>query len=94
MHFTRETVITVGKLAKLALDSEEVLSLTGELQGFVEYLRGLKALAQEEGTPGLTEVAEYGHKAEAASLSQEQVLALAPDRDKGYVRTPRVVDNE
>jgi aspartyl-tRNA(Asn)/glutamyl-tRNA(Gln) amidotransferase subunit C len=84
----------VARLAHIALTDEEVQHLQGDLSRILEYVDQLQAVATDDIEPTshvlpLTNVLR--EDVERACLSTEQVVALAPAKQGGYVKVPKVV---
>lgn len=96
MAITRDEVLHVARLARLALSEEEADRLKDQLGGILEYIRQLDALdtggivptshAVEMGTPFRYDlVRPFGEK--------EALLANAPDREGDFFRVPRILED-
>lgn len=94
MKITLEQVKKTAAMAKLPLADDELAEMAGQLQEFLDYVKVLKKLPSGTGSPlqafGAPGPAGQGE----ACLSQEEVLALAPDSSQGMVRVPRVIADE
>jgi aspartyl-tRNA(Asn)/glutamyl-tRNA(Gln) amidotransferase subunit C len=91
MAITREEVLHVARLARLALTEEEIEQLTEELDKILEAV-GVVAeldLADVEPTSHpLDLVNVWAEDVPHESLSLEDVLANAPEVEKGLFRVP------
>jgi aspartyl-tRNA(Asn)/glutamyl-tRNA(Gln) amidotransferase subunit C len=96
MAITREEVMHVARLARLALSEAEADRLRDQLGNILEYIRQLDALdtrdvvptshAVETGTPFRDDSAHpFGDK--------EAILANAPDRMGDFFRVPRIIED-
>ncbi len=96
MAITREEVLHVARLARLAFSEEEVGPLREQLGGILDYIRQLDSLdtrgivptshAVEMGTPFRDDsVHPFGDK--------EAILANAPDREGDFFRVPRIIED-
>lgn len=96
MAITREEVLHVARLARLALSEDEVDRLKDQIGGILGYIRQLDALdtrdivptshAVEMGTPFRDDtVRPFGDK--------EALLANAPDREGDFFRVPRIIED-
>jgi aspartyl-tRNA(Asn)/glutamyl-tRNA(Gln) amidotransferase subunit C len=91
MAITREEVLHVARLARLELADDEVAR-------FQEQLSAIVAAVSKVSELDLSDVPATSHPLDIAnawredevgpSLTLEQALANAPDRDDGYFRTP------
>ena len=96
MSITREEVLHVARLARLALSDDEVDRLKDQMGGILDYVRQLDTLdardivptshAVEMGTPFRDDsVRPFGDK--------EALLANAPDRQGDFFRVPRIIED-
>ena len=91
MAITRQDVLHVAELARLALTDEEVERLTGELGAILEAVGKVSEL-------DLTDVPPTSHPLDLAnvwgadeprpSLDPEEAFANAPHRDGNFFRVP------
>lgn len=92
---TREDVLHVASLARLALTEDEINRLQYELGRILEYFQQLQDL--DTGDVPITShvlpmVNVFREDAVGASISQEEVLANAPDQVEGFFRVPRIIE--
>ena len=96
MAITREEVLHVARLARLAMSDDESDRLGGQLSAILDYVKQLDRLdtrdvvptshAIETGTPFRDDVVEpFGDK--------EALLANAPDRLNDCFRVPRIIED-
>ncbi len=96
MAITREEVLHVARLARLALSSEEADRMREQLGDILAYIRQLDRLdtsgvvptshAVETGTPYRDDsVHPFGEK--------EEILKNAPDREDDFFRVPRIIED-
>lgn len=92
MDITRVDAKNIAALAKLSLRPEDIDDLIDQLVKFRGYVQTLAINAKEQVAPH--DGTEFGGTflGKGSALSQEQVLALAPDSWQGFIRVPRVVD--
>lgn len=87
----REQVLHVARLARLALDDDDVERMAGELSSILEHVERISAL-DLEGVEPTTHVVALENVLRAdeprASLPREQALEPAPDPDAGAFRVP------
>lgn len=91
MAISRDEVLHVAQLARLALDEGEVARFQEQLSAILEAVSKVSEL-------DLSDVPPTAHPLELANawapdevrpcLDLEQALANAPDRDGSYFRTP------
>ncbi|MBI5419286.1 MAG: Asp-tRNA(Asn)/Glu-tRNA(Gln) amidotransferase subunit GatC [Deltaproteobacteria bacterium] len=96
MAITREEVLHVARLARLALSEGEVDRLKDQLGNILDYIRQIDSLdtrdivptshAVEMGTPFRDDaVHPFGDK--------EAILGNAPDRQDDFFRVPRIIED-
>ncbi len=91
MAITRDEVLHVARLARLALTEEEIVRFQGQLDAILEAV-GIVAeldLADVEATDHPLDIVNVlGEDEPAPSLTQEEALANAPDAEAGFFRVP------
>ncbi|MEK6696897.1 MAG: Asp-tRNA(Asn)/Glu-tRNA(Gln) amidotransferase subunit GatC [Candidatus Deferrimicrobiota bacterium] len=96
MAITREEVLHVARLARLALSDDDAERLGCQLSAILDYMKQLDRLdthdvvptshAVETGTPFRDDVVEpFGDR--------EALLANAPDRQNDCFRVPRIIED-
>jgi len=91
MAITREEVLHVARLARLALTEEEVERLQGELNVILEAVGKVRELDLEGVEPTshpLDLVNAWGDDEPQPSLPLEQALSNAPEEEAGFFRVP------
>ena len=91
MTITRQDVLKVARLARLALAEEEVDRLQGELSAILEAVGtvGELDLAEVEPTSHPLPLANvWGEDEPRPSLPRDEALANAPDAEAGFFRVP------
>ena len=91
MAITREQVLHVAKLARLALTEDELERLEGQLGAILEAVSKVSELdlADVPPTSHPLEIANaWAEDEPAPCLPIDDVFANAPDRDNGYFRSP------
>jgi aspartyl-tRNA(Asn)/glutamyl-tRNA(Gln) amidotransferase subunit C len=91
MSITREQVLHVAKLARLALTEEEVARLGAQLDAILDAVSKVSELDLDDVPPTshpLDLVNVFGEDEPRPSLDPEDVLALAPDAEDGAFRVP------
>ncbi len=93
MEITRDEVLHVAKLARLALSDEEVERFRGQLSAILEAVGKVSEL-DLEGVPPTSHpldlVNGLAEDEPAPSLAREEALANAPDPEKGFFGVPPV----
>jgi len=95
MALTREEVQHIATLCRIALSSEEVERMRGQLSHILEQFQVLEELKTEEVAPTSHSVhlqTVMRQDETAACLEREQVLANAPQREKDYFKVKVVLE--
>lgn len=93
MSITREQVLHVARLARLALSEEEVERVREQLSAILEAVGKVSELnlsAVEPTSHPLDLVNVFGEDEPRPSLPREAALANAPDPDGGFFGVPAV----
>ena len=91
MAISRDEVLHVARLARLALTDEEVERLTGELDAILDAVGVVSELELADVPPTshpLDLVNVWDEDVRRPSLPLEDVLANAPDADGAHFRVP------
>jgi aspartyl-tRNA(Asn)/glutamyl-tRNA(Gln) amidotransferase subunit C len=92
---TREEVEHVARLARLALSEEEKAEMTAQLDAILGYMDKLNAVdtsGVEPTTTVIPMVSVMRDDAVRPSLSQDEALSNAPDREDAFFRVPRIIE--
>lgn len=91
MLITEEQVKVIAAQARLTLDTEEIVSLVRKLQELRDHVADYphRMPIPEGGPEGLASM-----PAPCRGLSQAEVVALAPDGERGFIRVPRVMGDD
>lgn len=95
MKITREQVEHVARLARLGLSEEDKEKMRAQLDAILTYIDKLNQLdtTQTEPTSHVIPMTNIFREDTARpSLSQEQALANAPDRQGDLFRVPRILE--
>ena len=95
MALTSEEVLHIARLARIALTDEDVQRFTAQLSGILDHFAALSAVDTEGIEPTahplpLSNVMRAD--VVAPSLSQDEALANAPERDDGFFRVRAVLE--
>ena len=93
---SREDVAHVARLARLALDPDELERMRTQLDGILAYVDQLRALDVEGVEPTSHAVPLVNVLREdtvVPPLAQEAMLANAPDRVGELFRVPRIIED-
>ena len=97
MKIDREEVEHVAALARLKVNDEEIVKLTGQLDAILTYFEKLSALdtSDVEPTAHVIEITNAFREDEAkASFTPDKILENAPDREEDYFRVPRIMGQD
>lgn len=95
MKITRAEVEHVARLARLALQDEELNALTGQMDAILGYVEKLKELDTDGIVPTSHAVPmENAFREDVVrdSIGVDKALANAPEADGGCFRVPRVIE--
>ena len=93
---TREEVEHVARLARLELTEAEKEQMTAQLDsilGFMDTLNELDTAQVEPTTTVIPITSVMREDMVRPSLTQEEALANAPDREDIYFRVPRIIED-
>jgi len=95
MPISRDEVAHAAMLARLELAEETLAMMTMQLSQVLDYIAKLNELDTDEVEP-LSHPGELSNvlrdDVPTASLSNDQALRNAPDRQNGFFRVPRVIE--
>jgi len=95
MKLTREEVLHIARLARIALTEEEITRLSGQLSSLLENFQVLQEVNTDNVPPTAQSVELRSVMREdivQPSLSPEDVLANAPRREDEYFRVRAVLE--
>ena len=91
-----QEVAHIAELAKLGLSAEEAELFREQLSEILSYAEKLQAL-DTEGVPPMAHVGELGNVMRddqvTPSLSQEEAVENAPDREDGYFKIKPIFES-
>ena len=93
---TGDEVDRVARLARLALTEDERETMTSQLDailGYIDKLNLLDTTGIEPTTTVIPMVSVMRDDIVRPSLSQEDALANAPDRDGAFFHVPRIIED-
>jgi aspartyl-tRNA(Asn)/glutamyl-tRNA(Gln) amidotransferase subunit C len=95
MDISRETVTHIAKLARIALSDEEIELFRGQLSSIIGHFDVLDAV-DTEGVEPTAQILPlhnvFADDASRPSLPEQDVLAMAPLTDGGYLRVRAVLE--
>jgi aspartyl-tRNA(Asn)/glutamyl-tRNA(Gln) amidotransferase subunit C len=93
---TRAEVEQVARLARLELTDDEQERMTAQLDailGYIDKLNALDTSAVEPTTTVIPMVCVLREDTVRPSLTQEETLENAPDREDVFFRVPRIIED-
>jgi aspartyl-tRNA(Asn)/glutamyl-tRNA(Gln) amidotransferase subunit C len=94
MSVTAKDVTYIAELARLRFSDDEMERMTVELNEILHYIEKLNEVQTEGVEPlsGIHDLSNFLREDEALpSLSQEDVLQNAPDRQDRFFKVPKVI---
>ncbi len=95
MKISKEEVEHVAYLARLHFSDEEKEKFTTQLNKILEYMAQLDKLDTSQIEPtfhALAQINVFREDLVRPSISQEQSISNAPDRDRGFFRVPKIIE--
>ena len=93
---TPDIIEHVARLARLSLEGQALSQLAAELDEILQYVQQLQSVPTDhvEPTSHVLPLANVLRKDEPCpSLSQEDVVGIAPARRAGFVAVPKVLES-
>lgn len=95
MALTREQVLHIARLARLALTDEEVERFAHQLSSILEHADEVSRLATEDVAPtahAIPLVNVFRPDDPEPSLPQAKAISTAPEAEDGRFRVPRIIE--
>jgi aspartyl-tRNA(Asn)/glutamyl-tRNA(Gln) amidotransferase subunit C len=95
LSLSREETARLADLARLRLNDDELSRIAHDLAEIIDYMEKLAGLDRADVLPMshvLDTVNVYRDDCAQPSLSQEEALSNAPDRQGEFFRVPRIID--
>ncbi len=95
MSLTEKDVDHVAKLARLEISADERALYTKQLAAILEHADGLAKLdvSKVEPTAHILPLQNvFREDVSQPSMPREQILANAPDKAKGSIRVPKIIE--
>lgn len=96
IQIDKAMVERVALLGRLELSEQEIATFSTQLSAIVGYIEKLNALDVSDASPlahCLPMQNVLREDVPRPSLSNEQTLANAPDREEGYFKVPKILDD-
>lgn len=97
MALSREQVLHVARLARLALGDEEVERFAHQLSGILEHAERVTGLATGDVPPTSHAIPlrnVFRPDAVEPCLPQDKALSTAPEAEDGRFRVPRIMEEQ
>lgn len=95
MALTRDQVLHIARLARLALTDDEVERFAHQLSSILEHAEQVTALATEDVPPTSHAIPlqnVFRPDEPEPSLPQDKALSTAPEAEDGRFRVPRIIE--
>ncbi len=96
MSITREDVLKVAELARLALTDAEIELYTNQLQRILKHVEKLSELPTIGIEPAFFSVPKSGpvlrDDAEGSSIARDSALKNAPSSERGCFKVPKIIE--
>jgi aspartyl-tRNA(Asn)/glutamyl-tRNA(Gln) amidotransferase subunit C len=95
MKLEREAVLHIAKLARVALTEQEIVTFSEQLSGIIEHFDVLNTVDTDGVEPTAHTLPLRNVMAEdesRPSLPRDEVLAMAPNTEAGYLRVRAVLE--
>lgn len=95
MRLTREEVLHVARLARLAFTEEEVDRFTAQLSAILDHAARVSEVAADDVPPtshALPLVNVLREDVVGECLPQEKALSTAPEVEDGRFKVPRIIE--
>ncbi len=95
MAISREQVLHVAKLARLALSEDEIERFTKQLSVILEHADRVMALAADDVPPtahALPLVNVFREDVVEPSLPHDKAISTAPEAEQGRFKVPRIME--
>ncbi len=94
MKITKEEVLKIANISKIALQEEEIDALTQQLQGVLTYAECVKKVANELMDQPSNKNVNFFREDVAVKTDPEIVLDRAPEREESYFVVPKILDSK
>jgi len=97
MKITEETVDHIAHLARLEFEGERKEAIRMDLERIITFMDKLQEVETENEEPLIfmsSEINRLRDDAPARTVTQDEALKNAPQRDSDYFRIPKVLDKD
>jgi aspartyl-tRNA(Asn)/glutamyl-tRNA(Gln) amidotransferase subunit C len=94
MKITKEEVIKIAQISRIAIQQEEVESLTQQLQDVLSYAQVVKDVANQLLDQPSNRNINFLRDDVVVTTDSEIFLSRAPEREENYFVVPKILDNK
>ena len=90
---SKDSVAHIANLAKIKISNEEIESFQKEMNKILDYFKMIDELNTDDTEPTwniLDQVNVLREDKEKESLDQDTALKNAPQKERGYIKAPRI----
>jgi aspartyl-tRNA(Asn)/glutamyl-tRNA(Gln) amidotransferase subunit C len=95
MKFNKESLLKLGKLAKLSIKDDKLESLSADLSSIVKFIDRLQEINTEEIEPTSNSLDQNLILREDIAINintSDEVLENAPEKDLNFYSVPKVIE--
>lgn len=94
MQITKEEVLKIAKIARIAVDEDEIEGYRKQLEDVLSYAACVKKIAAEiDATVSYKNINVFRQDS-VERFNPEEILQRAPDRQENYFVVPRILENK
>lgn len=94
MEITREEILKIASISKIALKEEEIEGLIEQIEEVLSYAQSVKEVASKVvGIPSNTNVNSFREDV-VSKFDSEAILKRAPEREGNYFVVPKILDTK
>lgn len=94
MKITREEVLKIADISKIALHEDEIDALTRQLEEVLSYAECVKKVANELIDQPSNKNVNFFREDVVVKSKPEDVLSRAPEREGNFFVVPKILDNK
>ena len=94
MNITREEVLKIADISKIAVQDDEVEGLRNQLQDVLSYAERVTKLAGELPDQQSNKNINFFRKDESTSSLSKEVLSRAPEHEGDFFVVPKILDTK
>ncbi len=94
MQITKEEVLKIAKIARIAVDESEIELYIKQLQDVLSYAACVKKIAAEIDEQVSWKNINVVRQDVVERFDAEEILKRAPDRQEDYFVVPRILENK